>query len=79
MNILWCEEHDEHAATKAGGDQWCWRANFTPSLKPCRMVPMRLIPDNAETCGSFGCTLAKGHNMGKADIPENHALDGETP
>lgn len=23
-------------------------------------------------CGSFGCTLPKGHNMGKADIPANH-------
>ena len=25
-----------------------------------------------EQCGSFGCTLPKGHNMGRADIPENH-------
>lgn len=24
------------------------------------------------TCGSFGCTLPRGHNMGKADVPSNH-------
>jgi hypothetical protein len=25
-----------------------------------------------ELCGSYGCTLPRGHNMGRLDIPENH-------
>lgn len=24
-------------------------------------------------CGSFGCTLPAGHNMGRADVPSNHS------
>lgn len=60
MRIWWCQEHNEHAATKAGGDQWCWRANFTPSLKPCRMVPGWFIPDNAETVDRETLTAALG-------------------
>lgn len=31
-----------------------------------------------EQCGSFGCTLPKGHNMGRADIPENHGAAAES-
>jgi hypothetical protein len=29
-------------------------------------------PATEEKCGSFGCVLPKGHNTGRADIPENH-------
>ena len=29
---------------------------------------------DTEACGSFGCVLVKGHNMGRADIPENHLV-----
>jgi len=28
-----------------------------------------------ELCGSFGCRLPKGHNMGSADVPSNHRFD----
>jgi len=31
-----------------------------------------------EECGAWGgCVLPRGHNMGKADIPSNHAAVGE--
>lgn len=30
-----------------------------------------------EICGSFGCTLPKGHNMGRADVPANHRPEAE--
>ncbi len=26
-----------------------------------------------EPCGRFGCTLPKGHNTGRADVPSNHS------
>lgn len=29
-----------------------------------------------ELCGSFGCVLPKGHNMGNLDIPEHHTTWG---
>lgn len=29
-----------------------------------------------ELCGSYGCTMPAGHNMGKTDIPENHGREG---
>lgn len=31
--------------------------------------------ENDARCGSFGCTLPAGHNMGRADVPENHLVD----
>jgi hypothetical protein len=32
-----------------------------------------------ERCGAWGgCSLPKGHNMGVADVPENHAPPGES-
>jgi hypothetical protein len=31
-----------------------------------------------ELCGSFGCTLPKGHNMGKPDLPSNHRFDEDS-
>ncbi len=35
------------------------------------------IQDVSNECGSFGCKLAKGHNMGNADIPENHMVEAQ--
>ena len=29
--------------------------------------------ESDEICGSFGCTLPKGHNRGRVDVPSNHA------
>ena len=30
-----------------------------------------------DKCGAWGgCILSKGHNRGRVDIPENHALEG---
>jgi hypothetical protein len=34
--------------------------------------PTAAEPATEEKCGSFGCVLPKGHNTGRADIPENH-------
>lgn len=31
--------------------------------------------ENDAKCGSFGCTLSAGHNIGRADVPENHLVD----
>ena len=31
-----------------------------------------------DKCGAWGgCILSKGHNRGRVDIPENHALEGD--
>lgn len=27
-----------------------------------------------DKCGAFGCTLPRGHNRGKADVPSNHNI-----
>ena len=35
------------------------------------------IGGSDEKCGAWeGCTLPKGHNMGKPDLPHNHRIGG---
>ena len=37
--------------------------------------PFDAARTSAETCGAWGgCVLPKGHNQGRADIPENHVV-----
>jgi hypothetical protein len=34
--------------------------------------------ERTKVCGSFGCILPAGHNMGRLDIPENHQPPEDT-
>jgi hypothetical protein len=48
-----------------------------PHCPGCQTGPSRAADEaqrpEAEPCGAWGgCTLARGHNIGQADIPENH-------
>lgn len=45
---------------------WRERAIYLPSYVK------REVADRGK-CGSFGCDLPAGHNMGKADVPANHS------
>lgn len=90
MRILWCEEH----AQAEDGEGLCHRGRLDgfgfDGFTDCRMVPMRLIPDNA-LAGIDREALAEALKFNRVDDTEYEfivrdaarvvlaALDGETP
>lgn len=53
--------------------------DYVPELAKLLLIERavsRAATEPPKECGSFGCTLPKGHNRGRADVPENHLLGG---
>lgn len=71
-------EHFEGVVQKARADIEAMVANKAVALgltagQAAGLAELPMLEAEAPTCGSWGgCTLPVGHNMGRADIPENH-------
>lgn len=73
------QEDDWRECSRCGHRYQRWEPGRAPVPLgvPCRPAPV--VPDSTERCGAWGgCTLPRGHNRGRADVPSNHSVPDST-